>query len=379
MKLQMAVEQVLPYLRVTKKTRYNYLGAYNRYFSASLGQRCMSEIAHLEIREIISKLPSQSGYQALMVLRSIYREANTQGLCEVNPTTQIKSPQISVKPGRFLTWDQIKDNDFGRYSEHIRFLALHGLRWGEAVALTQDDIYDGLVHINRSIHGATKSPAGIRTVPYLGNFQQFPVTRKPLAKALKPYEVNIHSLRKSYAYILKSNNIHVTTAQRLLGHASPLLTLSVYTQVLDDEIIKAGAVLLNAISIELKPISEKSKSSPVVTTVSLARIVTLSNTLVSVQVGRISEIVAHIATSVGEDAAGISLTAVITGGQGIFSDGSKSMTGLTDALGDVYFRVSSDTVNSESGSLTVTETMLPISSVSRKASMKPPVAELVRL
>ena len=148
MKLQMAVDQVLPYLRVTNKTRYNYLRSYTRHFASPLGQRCMSEIGHLEIREIISKLPSQSGYQALMVLRSIYRESNTQGLCEVNPTTQIKSPQISVKPGRFLTWDQIKDNDFGRYSEHIRFLALHGLRWGEAVALTQDDIYDGLVHIN---------------------------------------------------------------------------------------------------------------------------------------------------------------------------------------------------------------------------------------
>jgi integrase len=247
MKLQMAVDQVLPYLRVTNKTRYNYLRSYTRHFSDPLGQRCMNDVSHLEIREIISKLPSQSGYQALMVLRSIYREANTQGLCEVNPTTQIKSPQISVKPGRFLTWDQIKDNDFGKYNDHIRFLALHGLRWGEAVALTQDDIYEGLVHINRSIHGATKSPAGIRTVPYLGNFQQFPVTRKPLAKALKPYEVNIHSLRKSYAYILKSNNIHVTTAQRLLGHASPLLTLSVYTQVLDDEIIKAGQVLLRAV------------------------------------------------------------------------------------------------------------------------------------
>jgi hypothetical protein len=149
--------------------------------------------------------------------------------------------------------------------------------------------------------------------------------------------------------------------------------------VLDDEIIKAGAVLLNAISIELKPISGKSKSSPAVTTVSLARIVTLSNTLVSVQVGRISEIVAHIATRAGEEAVGISLTAVITGGQGIFSDGSKSMTGLTDALGDVYFRVSSDTANSESGSLTVTETMLPITSVFEKATTKPPVAELVRL
>ena len=262
MKLQMAVDQVLPYLRVTKKTRYNYLRSYTRHFSDPLGQRCMSEIAHLEIREIISKLPSQSGYQALMVLRSIYREANTQGLCEVNPTTQIKSPQISVKPGKFLTWDQIKDNDFGRYNEQIRFLALHGLRWGEAVALTQDDIYDGLVHINRSIHGATKSPAGIRTVPYLGHFQQFPATRKPLAKALKPYEVNIHSLRKSYAYILKSNNIHVTTAQRLLGHASPLLTLKVYTQVLDDEIITAGQVLLRAVvSPFQKPLQIEAKLS----------------------------------------------------------------------------------------------------------------------
>jgi hypothetical protein len=129
----------------------------------------------------------------------------------------------------------------------------------------------------------------------------------------------------------------------------------------------------------LKPISGKSKSSPAASPISLARIVTLSNTLVSVQVGRISEIVAHIATRVGEEAVGISLTAVITGGQGIFSDGSKSMTGLTDALGDVYFRVSSDTVNSESGSLTVTETMLPITSVFEKATTKPPVAELVRL
>jgi hypothetical protein len=108
-------------------------------------------------------------------------------------------------------------------------------------------------------------------------------------------------------------------------------------------------------------------------------LITLSSAVIAVHSKKISEVIAHVQAKVGENVEGISLTAVITGGQGIFSDGSKSMTGLTDALGDVYFRVSSDTVNSESGSLTVTETMLPISSVSRKASMKPPVAELVRL
>jgi len=246
MELNKVVAQVLPHLRITKKTRYTYHRAYIRHFSQLLGNKCISNINHLEIREIASKLSSQSAYQALMVIRSIYREAVIQGLCEINPTTQIKPPQISVKPGRFLTWNQIKSSDFGRYNNQIRFLALHGLRWGEAVVLTSDDIYNGLVHINRSIHGKTKSPAGIRTVPYLGHFHQFPATRKPLASVLKPHAVNIHSLRKSYAYILKTNNIHVTTAQRLLGHASPLLTLSVYTQVLDDEIVKAREVLLSA-------------------------------------------------------------------------------------------------------------------------------------
>ena len=248
MQLNEVANQILPYLRITKKTKYTYTRTYLRNFSNSIGTMCIDEVTQFHIREIISKLSSQSGYQALMVIRTIFREAVTQGFCIINPTSHIKPPQISVKQSKFLTWEQIQNNDFGRYNKQIRFLALHGLRWGEAVVLTTDDIYDGLVHINRSIHGATKSPAGIRTVPYLGNFAPFPVTRKPLASALKPHEVNIHSLRKSYAYILKSNNIHVTTAQRLLGHASPMLTLSVYTQVLDDEIVKAREVLLTAIS-----------------------------------------------------------------------------------------------------------------------------------
>jgi hypothetical protein len=35
----------------------------------------------------------------------------------------------------------------------------------------------------------------------------------------------------------------VTTAQRLLGHSDPKVTLAVYTQVLDDEIDEAGVIL----------------------------------------------------------------------------------------------------------------------------------------
>jgi integrase len=104
-------------------------------------------------------------------------------------------------------------------------------------------IRDGMVYINKSIHGTTKSAAGNRVVPYLGHFKKFPKTRKPLAKVLNAQGVDIHSLRKSFAYILKVNNVHVTTAQRLMGHSSPLVTLGIYTKVLDDEISNTGKLL----------------------------------------------------------------------------------------------------------------------------------------
>jgi site-specific recombinase XerC len=64
-----------------------------------------------------------------------------------------------------------------------------------------------------------------------------------LRKALKPYGVTIHSLRHTYAYLLKSKGVHVTTAQKLLGHSDPKITLAVYTRVLDSEIDDVGNVL----------------------------------------------------------------------------------------------------------------------------------------
>jgi integrase len=117
------------------------------------------------------------------------------------------------------------------------------LRWSEAVALTPDDIRDGRVHVTKSVHGQTKSKAGIRVVPLVSPFKPLPATRKALRRVLRPYGVTIHSLRHTYAYLLKTQGVHVTTAQRLLGHSDPKVTLAIYTQVLDNEIDDAGTLL----------------------------------------------------------------------------------------------------------------------------------------
>jgi len=124
-------------------------------------------------------------------------------------------------------------------------LALHGPRWGEAVALRETDIYDEKVHINKSIYGPTKTPSGVREVPYFGYFKQFPKTRVGIARVLAQYGVTIHSLRKTYAYFLKTNEVHVTTAAKFLGHADPNITLKIYTLVRDSEIDEIGSRLRN--------------------------------------------------------------------------------------------------------------------------------------
>lgn len=230
-------------LPVTKKTIENYRGAYRRNISKELGERELDEITKREFIDILAPLAPQNQFQTLMVLRVLYREAVLRDLVAESPVAGIRPPRIRVETKKFLTWEEVRDTNFGKYDTHIKFLALHGLRWGEAVALTEMDVSESRVTINKSIYGTTKTQAGIRQVPYFGYFQRFPKSRNAIATALAKHEVTIHSLRKTYAYFLKSNGVHVTTAAKFLGHSNPMVTLKIYTLVRDSEIDEIGQSL----------------------------------------------------------------------------------------------------------------------------------------
>ena len=232
-----------PNLQVAQKTKSNYAGAYKRYLANSLGKREITNISKRDLILAMESLPPQTRYQTLMVARVLFREALNRGLIEDSPAARIKQPKIEVDPIKFLTWEELKHIDFGSQITRIRFLALHGLRYGEAAALRDFDIRDGRVYISKSIHGKTKSLAGNRSVPLMSEFQPFVKYQNTIAKKLQPYGVTVHSLRKTYAYLLKSSNIHVTTASKLMGHSNPLITMRVYTAVLDNEIEQSGTSL----------------------------------------------------------------------------------------------------------------------------------------
>jgi len=183
-----------------------------------------------------------------MLAKTIWREALTYGVTENNPTGKLRTPSIQIAPRKFLTWEEVDAIDWGKYNNQIRFLALHGLRWSEAAALSDSDIHDGFVWVNKSAHGPCKSNSSVRKVPYLGHFESFPKSYKTLQRVAHSRGVNLHSLRKTYAYLLKTQNVHVTLAQRLLGHSNPILTLKVYTGVRDEEMSEVAELLNHRVS-----------------------------------------------------------------------------------------------------------------------------------
>jgi len=238
--------QTIDHLPIRQKTFATYHSMLKLHIFPSLAHRDIRTIKRIDIQGAIQGLPPQTSAMSLAVIKTVFREALAQEIIDASPAHGVSSPKIMVKPRQFLTWEEVSNGSFGKYTSHIRFLALHGLRWSEAVALTLDDIKDDRVWINKSIHGQTKSKAGIRSVPLVSPFKLFPKSPKSLRKVLKPYGVDIHSLRHTYAYLLKQQGVHVTTAQRLLGHSDPRVTMNVYTQVLDNEIDDVGLLLSKA-------------------------------------------------------------------------------------------------------------------------------------
>ena len=238
--------QTIDHLPIRQKTFATYHSMLKLHIFPSLAHRDIRTIKRIDIQGAIQGLPPQTSAMSLAVIKTVFREALAQEIIDASPAHGVSGPKIMVKPRDFLTWEEVSNGSFGKYTSHIRFLALHGLRWSEAVALTIDDIRDDRVWINKSIHGQTKSKAGIRSVPLVSPFKVFPKSPKTLRKVLKPYDVDIHSLRHTYAYLLKQQGVHVTTAQRLLGHSDPRVTMNVYTQVLDNEIDDVGLLLSKA-------------------------------------------------------------------------------------------------------------------------------------
>ena len=237
------VDTVWNVVNVRPKTLHDYKRLYKRHLMPVIGSMSLDEVDVVVLQRKLISLPPQTARHCLMLVKTIYREAKLYKVCSNNPADGLRTAPIQISEKKFLTWEDVDAKDWGSYNHQVRFLALHGLRWSEAAAITQADIRDNFVFVSRTVNGPCKSKTSVRKVPYLGWFKPLPMTYRPMQKCANKHGVTVHSFRRTYAYLLKTQGIHVTTAQKLLGHSDPIMTLRVYTSVLDSEIDDAGVNL----------------------------------------------------------------------------------------------------------------------------------------
>jgi integrase len=131
--------------------------------------------------------------------------------------------------------------DLGKYQEQFHFMATHGLRPGEAAALTPEDIYrdfDGYwrVRINKT-HGSNSTKCRYaREMPLLidapPSFKSWARDPDTLARHLKPFGLTPHSLRKTAASWLFRQGVDLKTVMTWCGWKDPKIALQIYAEVM---------------------------------------------------------------------------------------------------------------------------------------------------
>lgn len=241
-------------------------------------------------------LSGTTAHDTRQALRHILEEAVLDGVIPNNPTDGVKAPSIDTKEKEALTPAQaarfralIDAAEPRPTLAAFRLCLFAGLRRGEVLALRWSDFdaEKGLLHVSRSLCAETlkfkepKSAAGVRDIPldagtveYLKRFkaiqarQLLPLKRsvndslicctpgcdylhpENLTRALIDFSkaagfptITPHVLRHTYCTLLFHAGADVKTAQKLMGHADPSVTLKIYTHYVESSGEKAAAAV----------------------------------------------------------------------------------------------------------------------------------------
>lgn len=248
-----------------------------------LGRRRLSEIEQRDLKALARHL-SDKGLATATVrivmapVRALFATAVEEGLLRVNPAAGLRlGAGVKVDPAqkrRALDEAQLArliEETPERWRLLVRFLAQTGLRSGELIALSWEDVDLGnrRVSVRRRLRlgrlDTPKSSYGIRQVPIATRLAQDlwrhraaaadedPVFTGPEGRALRPEFLlraivkpaaqragvpwaGVHTLRHTCASILFRSGWNAKQVQVVLGHHSPAFTLATYVHLIPDDL-----------------------------------------------------------------------------------------------------------------------------------------------
>ena len=252
----------------------SYSNSYKKIVSY-FEDKSINRFKPIEIKEFQDELAKKYSRSLINNIRTLLREAFDLAilseLINVNPVVAVRPPKIvklSKKQSPFTLdeIDLILENSQGAFRNFIGISFFTGMRGGEILALTWDDVdfYTDTISItktvSRGVINSTKTASGTRDIemiPQARNFFEaqrletglknsfvflqsdmkshhgsnvlFYKKFKDLIKKLGLEDRRMHNTRHTFASIMLNNNIEPLWVSATLGHKSLDVTLSIYT------------------------------------------------------------------------------------------------------------------------------------------------------
>lgn len=220
-----------------------------------------------DVREWIGALRTPSGpastslrNKALQCLRGSLEIGVRRGLLPKNPARDVRAPRQRAREGRFLTLEEVRALASAIHPHHaplVWMLATTGLRIGEACALNVGDvdIERRRLRVRVSKSGVGRDvpvPASVLEMLSLNRERSEPLFTTlrdgvrmtkdhwrarhfaPAVGVAKLGDVRIHDLRHTAASLAIQSGASVLAVQRMLGHATAAITLSIYGHLWDE-------------------------------------------------------------------------------------------------------------------------------------------------
>jgi integrase len=296
---------------IRESTMVEYRRAIEQRAIPFFGRLQLVEIEPRDVKRYLAEVAATGRSQntirlALAPVRALFATAVEEGVLRFNPATGVRLPRpINPKPEEEQT-KALTEAELRRLLAEVapewrllvRFIALTGLRIGEALALRWSDLDLGhrRLRVARRVYGGEfappKSAYGRRTVPITEALAQDlwqhrkderpisddalvfpgragePVDPSTVFRAVRaagkrsgtPW-AGLHTLRHTCATMLFRNGLNAKQVQLWLGHHSPAFTLATYVHLLPDD-LPSVAFLDAVVSAQPSPSRSNSASRP---------------------------------------------------------------------------------------------------------------------
>lgn len=268
----------LPRARPRTVQRYRYI--VEHHIVPVLGDLPLADLSPLDVQRWVNGLEAVQRH-ALMCLRAALSRAVAWNLSDRNPAQYVQLPTLDHKPSRILSPDQMRtliEQVRGDPLEALWLLAIFtGMRQGEILGLRWQDVFlaGSSLTVNTSLwwRPGKNGREPVLTIPKTARSQRTISLHPAVVEALREHQkremftskdglvfhrngialepssvyralhrhlkaanlptITFHQIRHSAASMLLASGMDVTAVSDLLGHATPYVTLAVYSHTIE--------------------------------------------------------------------------------------------------------------------------------------------------